>query len=167
MKSEKGISLMKLIIIIVIVIGIIIYIVTYKDGHKLTAGEKEVYLNLRNLITQATLATDDNPENRVSTFSNEDYDVISQMIKKEDGSNIFSLLRDQGWVMSAYDSYDALIERGYTVEQTKEYEVTYLYDGTNVAVLYVRHIGNDYYLFEYEFISFNEYIPNSVVLKLQ
>lgn len=167
MKNEKGISLIKLVIIIVIVIGIIIYIATFKDGHKLTAEEKNVYLNLRNLITQATLATDNNPEDRVSTLSNQDYDVISQMIKNEDSSNVFLLLRDKGWIMSAYDSYDALIERGYTVEQTKEYEITYLYDGTNAAVLYVRHIGNDYYLFDYEFIPFKEYIPNSVVLKLQ
>lgn len=164
MRNQKGISLIKLVIIIAIVICIIIFIATYKDGHKLTTEEKGVYLNLRNLVTQAT---DSNSKDRVSTLSNQDYNIIGQMIKKEDNSNLFLLLKDKGPIMIAYDSYEALIERGYTVEQTKEYEVTYLYDGTSAAILYVRHIGNDYYLFDYEFIPFKDYIPNSVVLNIK
>lgn len=166
-KNQKGISLIALIIIVVIVIGIIIYIATYKSGHKLTTEEKNTYLNLRSLITKSTLATDTNPEDRVSNFSKQDYDILGQMIKKENSSNIFSLSIDKGWLMSAYDSAETLMAKGYTYKETKEYEITYLYDGVCVAILYVRHIGNDYYLFDYEFKTIDEYIPNSVFLYIK
>lgn len=163
-KNQKGISLITIIIIVVIIIGIIIYIANYKDGHKLTSEEKRVYTTLRNTITVTKYS---DSKDYVHTIPKEDFDIIGKMIKKEDNTNKWSLNEKQGWVMIAYDSYDALIERGYTVEETKEYEITYLYDGEYIAILYVRHLDNDYYLFDYEFKPFTELIPDSVVLTIE
>ena len=172
-KNQKGISLIVLIIIIVIVVGFIIYIATYnKNGHKLTNEEKTVYTNLRNTITQAVSSSDTNPENRVTTISNEDLNVLKDLVGQDDigndKMNLWLLVYDeQGCVMASYDSYDALIQRGYTVEETKEYEITYIYDGQFVSIFYVRHIGDDYYLFDYDSKPLDSILPNSVLLNIE
>lgn len=169
MKKEKGIGLIKLlfiIVLIIIIIGVIIFIANFKDGHKLTTEEKAVYLNFRNSISQGISSGESNPEKRVSNLSQKDYDIIGEMVKDEDSSNLWLLNEEQGWIVGAYDTYDMLIERGYSVEQTKEYEITYLYDGEYLSVLYVRHTGNDYYLFDYEFKSCTTLPPNSVFFNM-
>ncbi len=159
MRNQKGISLIAIIIIVVIVIGIIIYIANYKDGHKLTNEEKTAYLNFRSEITKIMNALEysskDN-SNFTGTISKKDFELLGQMVKSEDKNNYwFSNPNSKEWVFGAYNTEDILIEKGYTPEEAKEYEITYIFDSNFIYTLYVRRIGTDYYLFDYEFSGNN------------
>ena len=82
LKSEKGISLIAILVIIIaiIVVGIIIISSNSKPGYEMTVSEAKAYTSLRTAIAQS--AYDGN-----GLFYSSDYFILGEMIKKPDSEN--------------------------------------------------------------------------------
>lgn len=127
MKSQKGIGLIKLIIVIVIIIGVIIFIVANNQGNVMTDIEwgympSPEYYELRLAAT-----TSETLGSGTGTLSLESFNTLGKDVKDAKGK----------WFKNSNVNFRALILDGDTGEMTT------LTDGEHVAI-FLFDDGNDY-----------------------
>lgn len=126
MKNEKGITLMKLIIIAVVIIGIIIFIVANNQGNVMTDIEwgympSSEYYELRLAATTSAIS------NGTGTLSIESFNTLGRDVKKAGGK----------WFKNSNVNFKTLILDDETGEMVT------LTDGEHVAI-FMFNDGNDY-----------------------
>lgn len=133
MKSEKGIALKTIIIIIaLIIVSIIIISLNSKPGYEMNVINKEAlaYARLRQAIATSKLEG-------TAILSSEDHQILGKMAKNADSSN--------QWFAN-----NTGIFYGNTAD-TSDYEVTWISDGKYCAIFYAKEENNIYYLTSYSF----------------
>lgn len=131
LKSEKGISLIAIIVIIIaiIVVGIIIISSNSKPGYEMTASEAKAYTSLRTAIAQSTY--DGN-----GFLEPADYELLGEMIKKPDSEN--------EWL-----PFDSLGQFDGLTDDKDGYQYTSISMGSFSARFCVKQEGDKYYLCDY------------------
>lgn len=135
LKNQKGISLVKVIIIIaIIIVGIIIIVsMNSKAGYEMDvkSGENVAYTRLRLAIANSNL-------DGSGTLSSEDYNKLGKMAKNADSSNQWF---SQTGRVALYGG----------IADKDGYECTWVSDGTHCAIFYAKKEDNTYYLTNYSF----------------
>ena len=133
-KSQKGISLITIVIIVaIIIVGIVIISSSSTPGYEMDVKNKEAlaYARLRQAVANCKL-------NGSGTLSSEDYNILGKMVKNADSSN--------GWF-----SQTGKIALYCNSGDKDGYEITWLSDGTHCAIFYAKNEDNTYYLTSYSY----------------
>lgn len=134
LKSQKGISLITIVIIVaIIIVGIIIISSSSTPGYEMDIKNKEAlaYTRLRQAIANSKV-------DGSGTLSSEDYNILGKMVKNADSSNSwFSQTGKNAFYGNTGDK--------------DGYEITWLSDGTHCAIFYAKNEDNIYYLTSYSY----------------
>lgn len=134
LKSQEGITLKTIIIIVaIIIVGIIIISASSKPGYELNVRDKEAvaYASLRAAIASSAVYGS-------ATMSSEYFEILGKMVKNADSSN--------QW----FNQTGRVAIYGNTAD-TSDYEITWVSDGVYCAVFYVKKDVDTYYLTSYSF----------------
>lgn len=152
LKNQKGISLMKLIVIIAIIIVGFILIINLgnkPNGYKLNDSEVTAYINLLNTVEQAWEFT-----GSTSYLSKNDFATIGKMLKNANHqwfSNSNYITDINTWIASD----EILLKGGVSESDLDNFNIISITDYNYYVTVCVKKFGSNYYLTSSDFSTEN------------